>query len=120
MFSDRLSRERRKLTDEVKADVRKQVEDEQRRKQQEEASEFKPLYEKALEDKTAAEKRADEVAAQFRSRLSRVEIEKAAREARIVAPNLAHRHIDFEQITFNDDGEPTNTPALVQKLATDI
>lgn len=119
IFNDRLARERRKLADEVRADLRKQWDDEQHRKQQEEQQEFKPLYEKALEDKTAAERKADEVAAQYRTRLAKVQIEKAAENTRLAAPTVAYKLIDFDQVQYTEDGDPTNIPALVKKLAED-
>lgn len=117
IFNERLNREKRKLAEELRDEIRQELESEAERQAREEAEEFKPLYEAEKAAKEAAERRIDEVANQFRTRLAKVEIEKAATEVRLAAPALAHRLIDFDQITFNDDDEPTNIPALVKALA---
>lgn len=53
ILSQRESRDKKKLRDELEADIRKQVEDEQQRKTLEDQQQFKPLYE--AEQRKAAE-----------------------------------------------------------------
>lgn len=114
-----VGRERKKLADSVRDEVRKEIEEEAKRKADEEAGQFKPLYEQTKAEKEAAEAKVTEVAEGFRRRLAKVEIEKAANEARLAAPKLAYRLIDFEKVTFNEEDEPTNITDLVKQLATD-
>lgn len=116
LISNRLASERKRIEKDITTDLRKQWEDEQARKQKEEQQEYKPLYEAALAEKQAAQEELQTAVAAHRSALARLQIESIATQERLVAPALAYRLIDMEQIVWDDDGNPTNIKDLVQAL----
>lgn len=114
-----LGNERRKLRTSLRDEVRAELEAERERAQQEEAEEFKPLYEKEQLLREAAETEAQRVETEWRTRLVRSEIKAIAANERFIKPEVAEKLIDLDAVTFDDAGEPKNIETLVKHLAKD-
>lgn len=92
----------------------KELEDAQKKADDAKLSETERLKKEADEAKT----RADQAEQKSRARVARAEVLTAATEASFHKPSLAFDLIK-DKIEYDDDGEPKNVAALIERLATD-
>lgn len=117
IIARRLNRERKKIEKDLADEIRQQIKDEAEREAAEEAEEFRPLYETEKEKREAAERRVDEIEDVWKKRLVRAEIRVAAAELGFRDAADAQALIDLDEVSYDDDGEPTNIGKLVKGLA---
>jgi hypothetical protein len=75
--------------------------------------------EKLKKERDEATARATEIEARARQRVIRSEVRVVASELGFADPSDAHRFLDDDAIELDDDGEPKNVKALLEKLAKD-
>lgn len=80
----------------------------------EKLSETERLKKEADEAKSLAQQAQERT----RAKLGRAEVLVAASKAKIVDPDAAYKLVR-DELEFNDEGEPTNAGALIEKLAKD-
>lgn len=73
--------------------------------------------EKTAKRATDAEALVQATEAKLRERTVRAEVKLAAQAMGVVDPDAAYRLLELDQITFNDDGEPTNIEKLLKDMA---
>lgn len=117
IVSRRLARERRQERDALREEIRRELEEEVNRTQAEEAEEYKPLYESEREKREKAEREAQEAEERARQKLTRAAILEAATGQNFIAPHDAYRFVDFEEVEYDEDGDPLNVDDLVSSIA---
>jgi hypothetical protein len=75
--------------------------------------------ERLQKERDEATARAEQTEARARQRVIRSEVRVVASELGFADPSDAHRFLDDDAIELDDDGEPKNVKALLEKLAKD-
>lgn len=112
-FKRALAVQAKKQREEIEAQLKAEAES----KRLEDEQKWKELADKREAEKNDLRRQIEAREAAERNRILRYEIRDAARSANFADPDDAYHLIDRDAITFDDDGEPTNVPALVAALA---
>lgn len=75
--------------------------------------------ERLQKERDEATAKAEQTEAKARQRVIRSEVRVVASELGFADPSDAHRFLDDDAIELDDDGEPKNVKALLEKLAKD-
>lgn len=75
--------------------------------------------ERLQKERDEARTKAEQIEARARQRVIRSEVRVVASELGFADPSDAHRFLDDDAIELDDDGEPKNVKALLEKLAKD-
>lgn len=118
IIKERLAKQKETMEGQARAE-REKADREATEAKAREQGEYQKLAESEKARAEAAEAKAAEIEDRTRQRIVKSEIRALATEMQFAYPDDVPRLIDADAITFDDDGEPTNIKALLERLAKD-